>query len=85
MNDKQIVVSSYSDLSKLSPKTKSVHLRKFVSKNLIKIILDRCPNLERLTFSRYSYRRFKSAKLKNIEIKISEKSAGRPNLVECIQ
>lgn len=85
VNVKHVVISSYSDLSKLSSKIKLIHFRKFVSKKLLKIILNKCPRLERISLSRYAYKRFNSnlLKSKNIEIRIS-KNVGRPNLVEVI-
>ncbi len=84
MNVKYVVISSYFDLSKLSSEVKTIHFRKFVSRNLLKIVLDKCPRLKIISFSRYASRRLHSDFLKsrNIEIKISRKSSGRPNLVE---
>ena len=84
MNVGHVVISSYSDLSKLSQKVKSVHFRKFVSRKLLEIILKQCPKLESISFSRYAHGRLHSDFLKHkiIRVEISSKSPGRPNLVE---
>ena len=86
MNLGPAVISSYSDLSKLSQKVKSVHFRKFVSRKLLEIILEKCPRLESISLSKYAHGRlhFDFLKYKRVKIIISGKSSGRPNLVENI-
>jgi len=84
---KHLVISSYSDLSKLSPEAKCVHFRKFVSKRLLKKVLCKFKKIERISLSKYAFSRC-NAKLieivtrKKLEIKILERNAGRPNLIE---
>ena len=87
MNQKHISISSYSDLLKLSPRIKSVHFRKFVSRNILKKVLSVCLNLERISFSRYAFSRCDSNFIEEllemgVSIGVSRRNAGRPNLIE---
>ncbi|MFH1228935.1 MAG: hypothetical protein V1678_00735 [Candidatus Aenigmatarchaeota archaeon] len=87
MNHKQrAVISSYSDVSKLSSKIRMVHFRKFLSSRMLDIALKRCPNLEMVSLSVYASKRLNSNIYKlmfnrNIELKIS-RHVGRPSVLE---
>ncbi|MBI2543043.1 MAG: hypothetical protein HYW24_02565 [Candidatus Aenigmarchaeota archaeon] len=86
MNDKQIVVSSYSDLSRISPNIRKVHFRKFISKNLLKNLLLHCPELKRISVSNSASKRLNDKLVsyiaeKGIEIEYSKSASGRPNLL----
>ena len=84
MNHKhKAVISSYSDLSKISSNIKIIHFRKFISRNILNIILERCQNLKIISISNYASKRINSniekiISNKNIELKISSER-GRPN------
>ena len=89
MNQKHSSISSYSDLSKLSHSVKFVHFRKFVSKKIIKKVLSECPNLVEISFSNYAYKRCNDDILKfinkeGVNLLISSRRAGRPNIIEKI-
>lgn len=77
-----LVVSSYADIPKLSPDVSSVHFRKFVSKRLLRIVLKKCPNLKKISFSRYAYERLKNEP-ESIPILISN-GRGRPSIIEIL-
>lgn len=87
MNDKhRAVISSYSDISKLSSDIKIIHFRKFISKKILKIVLNKCPDLKEISFSNYASKRLnkeckKLLSVNEIIIKISF-SKGRPNALE---
>jgi hypothetical protein len=87
VNDKhRAVISSYSDLSRLSSSIKIIHFRKFISKRILKIILKRCPNLKEISLSNYASKRLnkeckKLLSVNEIIIKVSF-SKGRPNALE---
>jgi len=77
------VISSYSDLSKLSSNVKIIHFRKFVSKKLLNLVLEKCPNLEIISLSGYASKRLNSNISKiilsmKIELVVSIE-LGRPN------
>jgi len=77
---KHLVISSYSDLSKLHSKIKHVHFRKFISKKLLKIVVEKCPKLELISVSPYSYKRLKFDCM--FPVGASKKSSGRPSFIE---
>ena len=84
---KQVVISSYSDLSNLSPEVKHVHFRKFISKKILERVISKCSELEEISLSRYAYNRCASDFLNllsqtNIEVKISAKGVGRPSIID---
>jgi len=71
------VISSYSDVLKLSSKIRIVHFRKFVSKKLLKMVFEICPRLEKVSFSKYASKRIP---IKMVPIIVEIYSArGRPN------
>ena len=81
------VVSGYSCLEKLSPKTKRIHLRKFISKKLVKNILDSCINLKEISLPKHISEKINGditemLKERNIEVNVSENLPGRPNLLD---
>jgi hypothetical protein len=86
VNHKQrAVISSYSDVSKLSSSVKIIHFRKFVSSKLFRIVLEECPNLMLVSMSKYASKRLSSSILeiilkRQIELSVSE-FKGRPNLL----
>ncbi|MBS3052129.1 MAG: hypothetical protein J4428_02040 [Candidatus Aenigmarchaeota archaeon] len=86
MNAKQVSISSYSDLEKLSPNIKIVHFRKFLNKKLIEKVLLKCPNIKKISCSKSAFRRnsggFGFLEFSNIQLSVSEKDRGRPNLLE---
>lgn len=80
------VLSSYSDLSKLSSKVKIIHFRKFVSKRMLIISLEKCPKLRIISASRYASKRLNSNILKlilnkQIELRVSQER-GRPSILK---
>ncbi len=84
--DVKLVVSSYSDLSKLSSNIVCVHFRKFVSKRLLDKVLKSCPKLKKISLSMYAARRLDcfSSYLsgKGLLIEFSKRGSGRPNSIE---
>lgn len=86
MNVKQVSVSSYSDLQKLSPHAKSVHFRKFVSKKLLECVLSKCPNVKKISFSKTVFDKnlvlLNSFKLVEVQFTVSNRERGRPNIIE---
>ncbi len=83
MNYKQEVISSYSDLYKISSNVKIIHFRKFISRKLLRIVIEKCPNLEIISISRYASKRLNSniSKIilsRKIELIVSFE-IGRPN------
>ena len=82
MKAKQLVISSYSDLSKLSPDMHYVHFRKFISKKLLDEVAKICPSLKRISVSRKASSRLKSIKNIRFKVIVSEKNRGRPNKLE---
>ncbi len=80
------VVSSYSDLYSISPDVKEIHFRKFVSKNLLELVVEKFSNLERITMSESAYQRLNSNMLYIVEknkLKIEVSTCiGRPSLLE---
>ncbi len=86
MNDKQLVISSYSDLSKASPSINKIHFRKFIGRKLLERVLSSCPNAKSISVSSYAYRRLDDALLsfirnRKLVLRISDHSPGRPNLL----
>ncbi|HLC58954.1 MAG TPA: hypothetical protein VJH34_00330 [archaeon] len=87
MSVKHVVISSYSDLAKLNKKVKSAHFRKFVSRKLFKAIVERCPNLERVSISPYAFRRCHLDLLvsfSKFSLQVSDGKVGRPSIIEKI-
>lgn len=87
MNDKQVVISSYSDLSKLAPNIRKVHFRKFISKKLLDKVLLQCPKMKNVSFSNYASKRLNDQLIsfiikKELKIEHSNSDVGRPNLLE---
>ncbi|MBU5688001.1 MAG: hypothetical protein KQA41_01445 [Candidatus Aenigmarchaeota archaeon] len=82
MNVKQVSISSYSDISKLDDKTKIVHLRKFASKKLIKIIIQKCCNLQLITMPEKLYFKSRWIEKYGIAVSISKKGFGRQSMLE---
>jgi hypothetical protein len=81
------VLSSYSDISKISSNVKIIHFRKFVSKKVLNIVIKKCPKLKIISLSRYASKRLNSnlieiLYLNQISLEISKKDIGRPNLLE---
>jgi hypothetical protein len=77
------VLSSYSDLYKISSNVKIIHFRKFISRKLLRIVIEKCPNLEIISISRYASKRLNSniSKIilsRKIELIVSFE-IGRPN------
>ena len=82
-------ISSYSDILKISPETKIIHLRKFASERLVKKIIEKNPQITKISFSRYTASRcnpsiFGMIIKRDIEVVIQQKGPGRPNLLEAI-
>ena len=81
------VLSSYSDISKVSPDIKIIHFRKFISKRFLVIVLERNPRIEIICLSKYASKRLNSKILsmisKRIEIRVSSEK-GRPNYLRNI-
>jgi hypothetical protein len=87
VNAKQVSISSYSDLLKLSSAIKSVHFRKFVSERLMNRVIQKCNNLKTVHFSKSAFGRCDKRILellnkKKINYNISRRNSGRPNLIE---
>jgi len=66
---------------------KFVHFRKFVSRNILEKVLEICSDLEKISFSRYAFSRcdhdfIKELSQNGLDIDISKRSVGRPNLIE---
>ena len=85
MNDKLVVISSYSDLSRLIPGIRKVHFRKFISRKLLEDVLLRCPKLKYISVSRYAskrvYKFLSYVADKGLNIEYSNSNSGRPNLL----
>ncbi len=80
------VISSYSDVEKLSPLISEVHFRKFLNCNILFQVLEKCGELKKASVSKSAYSRCDSKcleKLKEskIDVKIS-KVKGRPSILE---
>ena len=90
MNYKQrAVLSSYSDVSKLSSDVKVVHFRKFVSKRILEMVMVKCSDLEEISLSKYASKRLNGKCLRllsknKVSVKISL-IIGRPNVLETKQ
>ncbi len=87
---KHVSISSYKDLEKISQKVKIIHFRKFASEKLIKCILEKHCHIRKFSFSKYVYSRsdsniFDLIQENNIEVVVSNRSPGRPNLLEAIR
>ena len=82
MNAKQVSISSYSDISRLDPTVQIVHLRKFVSKRLIKEIFKRCPGIKLITLPEKLYSRSSWLKEYGVEVAISKRGFGRQSMLE---
>jgi hypothetical protein len=83
----RISVSGYSDLSQLSPSISHLHFRKFLSKRLIMESLNMCQSLESVSLSRHALVNcnpdcLEVLSVMGLEIMVSERSEGRPNLLE---
>ena len=81
-----MVISSYSDLDRISPMIKSIHFRKFLSKRLIKNVFKRCVKVKVISVSKYAYMRCDKNILGLIEKQgvkiIVRQNIGRPNILE---
>jgi len=82
------VLSSYSDLSNISSSIRIIHFRKFISKRILKIILESCPSLIVISISKYASKRLNPNILnlisdKGIELRICSER-GRPNMLRNI-
>jgi hypothetical protein len=87
VNVKQLSISSYSDLSKLSSDVKIVHFRKFISRRMVDMILGSCRGIKKVSLSRYASEKCNSEIIdyltdKGLQIHISNRGNGRPNLLE---
>lgn len=89
MNTKQsiAVVSSYSDISKFSAEANSVHFRKFVSRKVLKEVMKKCKNLEKVFLSKHLNNELNEKIIKRlnkngISIAVSKRKTGRPSLIE---
>lgn len=82
MNAKQVSVSSYSDISNLGSKVEIVHLRKFVSRRLLREILKKCPNIKLITLPEKLYSKSSWIKEYGVEVAISKKGLGRQSMIE---
>ncbi|MBI4173420.1 MAG: hypothetical protein HY519_01755 [Candidatus Aenigmarchaeota archaeon] len=81
----RVVVSGYQDLQRLHPRVEHIHLRKFASKRLLESIIASCPHLRSISMSRYAYLRCSwliSLDIYGLEIAVSKRKRGRPNLME---
>jgi hypothetical protein len=80
------VISSYSDLPKLSLELDFVHFRKFLSKKMVSEILSKFKNIKIISFSKYAYRRCNKDILQLIEEQginiIIRECKGRPSKLE---
>ncbi|MBI3412651.1 MAG: hypothetical protein HY051_01045 [Candidatus Aenigmarchaeota archaeon] len=70
-------------MSRLDNDSKHVHFRKFLSQRLLLDVLSACPGLERITLSKYAYKRasFDALQFPGIRFFISSRKAGRPNRI----
>jgi Ran GTPase-activating protein (RanGAP) involved in mRNA processing and transport len=89
VNVKQLSISSYSDISKLSSETRTIHFRKFVSRKLLRIILKSCENLEKVSLSKYALQKCNPEIIdylskRGVAIQVSDRGIGRPSLLEKI-
>ena len=80
------VLSSYSDLYKISSNARIIHFRKFISKRLLKIILEKNSDLREISLSKYASKRLNNKCIEilsknRIQIKVSL-FRGRPNKLE---
>lgn len=71
----------------MSSEIKIIHFRKFVSRKMVNIILDSCINLKKVSLSRYASSKCSSEIIdymseKGLQIQVSNRSIGRPNLLE---
>ncbi len=83
----RISVSGYSDLSKLSGGESHLHFRKFLSKRLVIESLNLCPGLESISLSKYALDKCDPDCLEmlskmRLDIMVSNRKEGRPNLIE---
>jgi hypothetical protein len=80
-------VSGYSDLSRLSSEVSHLHFRKFLSKKLVLESLKICDGVESVSLSRYAFRKCDPECMEiisrvGIDLMVSERRKGRPNLLE---
>jgi len=80
------VVSSYCDLDSISLKVEEIHFRKFISKPLLELVLQRFLDLKRITMSESAYKRMSprmiyKVKKSKLQIRVST-LIGRPNILE---
>jgi len=81
----RVVISRYDDIKKFQ-KAQFVHFRKFLSKKLLLEILEKYPNLRKISISNYAFKRlskecFEILSKNKIKILVSY-SIGRPSLLE---
>lgn len=82
------VLSSYSDISKISSSIRIVHFRKFISKRMLDMILEICPSLIVISISKYASKRLNPNILnlisdKRIELRVCSER-GRPTMLRNI-
>ncbi|MBU5689798.1 MAG: hypothetical protein QXM68_00230 [Candidatus Aenigmatarchaeota archaeon] len=83
MNVKQLTISSFNDLEKIKGNERVIHLRKFVSKNILKIICSKCKYLDYVSIPEKIYfKSINSVKNSDVKIVVVKRNSGRPNLVE---
>ncbi|MCX8179567.1 MAG: hypothetical protein N3E38_02410 [Candidatus Aenigmarchaeota archaeon] len=82
MNVKQVSIDRYADVKKLNKNIEIVHLRKFVSRKLIKIIIQKCPHLKLVSLPEKLYSKCFWVKDFGINITISKKGLGRQSILE---
>jgi len=90
VNVKHLSISNYQDVQKISSSVKVVHLRKFASVKLVKKILKKNSDIEKISLSKYVYSKsnshvFDFIEDKDIEVVVRNKGPGRPNLLETIR
>jgi hypothetical protein len=81
VKDKLLIISKSSDIVKVHSKLRSVHFRKYVSAKLIEQVLEKCPRLERISFSAYAYSRLSVDIPKSIDVVISQ-GRGRHSVLD---
>lgn len=82
---KKAVISSYSDLNRLSSSISEVHFRKFLNSKMLFEVLEKCQNLEKISLSKSAHSRCHNSVLEKVnksgmKLIISDVK-GRPNMV----
>ncbi len=81
-------ISGYKDLDRVNSSVKRIHFRKFVSRKLLKLVLELAPNVKSVSFSKYAISRAKEAELeylrqRGVQVRVSGR-VGRPNIIEMV-